>query len=731
MKTKEIKKMIQSVMTAPDYKPLRFKTLAQVIGLNSRKEKQMLDRLLGEMQKKKKISLDDQGRYHFGKATGAITLTGTLQGHSRGFAFLIPDDPAWETDIFIPEHQLGTALDQDRVEVRLTERKTDRRPEGQVVKILERSNKKIVGTFQAYKDFGFLLADSLRLSRDIFIPSRNTGGARDGDKVVAVITDWPERGKNPEGKIIEVLGKAGDPSLDAASLFREFEIPTEFPDAVMQRAAALTLDDDHASGRWDLRNWEIFTIDGDSAKDFDDAVSLTITPEGVYELGVHIADVSNYVRFEDPIDREALERGTSVYAIDQVIPMLPFELSNELCSLKPGVDRLCISCIMIIDSQGQVIDHRIGKSIIHSKARMTYNQVNALLADENTDQTEAIASFKQTLLNMQKLAHILRHVRRGGRGTVDFDFPEAAIILNDKGFPEHIGLRERGISEKLIEEFMLVANETVAAHICSSPLPFLFRNHDTPDPEKLQSFRTFVGRYGHHLGKPESPVAPADFTALQKEIEDTPEAEAINYLMLRTMQQAVYEPTNKGHYALGAEFYTHFTSPIRRYPDLLVHRSLSNLLGDPMTEAEIAGLGAHISGIADHCCETERRAESLERTLQKIKMTEYMSQYLGEIFEGTICSVTAFGFFVQLPNTIEGLVHVQNLKDDFYFFDEALNLFAGERTGKIYRLGQKVAVRLISADPTARQIDFEPANIQDTANKKSVKKKNTGKKSKK
>ncbi|MDO4289206.1 MAG: ribonuclease R [Eubacterium sp.] len=714
MKTKEIKKLIKSIIGGAEYQPMSFKQLSRLLDLHTKKEKQMLDRILGELQKKDKISLDAQGLYHWGNT--ADTITGTLQGHSRGFAFLIPDDPSWQTDIFIPEHRLAGALDQDKVEIRLTDRPANRRPEGEVVRIIERSTQKIVGTFEAHKDFGFLLADSLRLSRDIFIPARQIGGAKDGDKVVAVITSWPEHSKNPEGKIIEILGRAGDTSLDALMLFREFEIPTEFSDETKAQASSLTLEDDCSPERRDLRSQEIFTIDGDSAKDFDDAVSLTTTPQGHFLLGVHIADVSNYVRPGDAIDREALERGTSVYAIDQVVPMLPFELSNELCSLKPGVDRLCLSCIMEIDGEGQVLHYEILKSIIHSKARMTYNQVNALLAGEDTPEVRAILPFKDTLHQMKQLADVLRFRRRGGRGTVDFDFPEAAITLDEKGFPQSIDLFDRGLSEKIIEEFMLVANETVAAHVCGAPLPFLFRNHDAPDPEKLASFKTFVGRYGHQLGTTDHAVTPKDFTKLQREIEAAPEGEAINYLMLRTMQQAVYAPENKGHYALGAEYYTHFTSPIRRYPDLVVHRSLSAMLGDPLSKKALAYLKKNIAAIAEHCCETERRAESLERTLQKIKMTEYMSQFIGEIFEGTICSVTAFGFFVQLPNTIEGLVHVQNLKDDYYFFDEALNLFAGERTGKIYRLGQRVRVRLIAADPTARQIDFETADTKGSAN---------------
>ena len=712
MKTKEIKKIIQSIVKSAGYNPMRFKDFAYILDLHSKKEKQMLENLLLEMQKKGKLSKGSDGRYYDGK--GADAITGILQGHSRGFAFLTPDDPSWQTDIFIPEHCMGDALDQDRVEVRLIRHSDHKRPEGEVVRVIERSDRKIIGVFEAHKDFGFLIADNLRLSRDIFIPARHTHGAQNGDKVVATITSWPEHGRNPEGKILEILGKEGDPSLDATALFREFEIPTTFPDSVEKLASELSLNDDHVHCRQDLTNLEVFTIDGDHAKDFDDAVSLGFTSDGQYCLGVHIADVSNYVRYQDAIDQEAFRRGTSVYAIDQVVPMLPFILSNDLCSLKPDCDRFCISCFMTINQEGQVTDHHLLKSRIHSKARMTYSQVNALFDGISSEATDQLTPFKETLNHMRDLAQILNQKRRRQRGSIDFDFPEAQITLDSKGFPESITTEERGISERLIEEFMLVANETVAEHILNLPMPFLFRNHESPDPEKIENFRKFIGRYGYHLGEPgESSVSPEDFTVLQNTIADRPEHEAFSYLMLRTMQQAVYEPENKGHYALGASYYTHFTSPIRRYPDLLVHRSLSAFLGDDLSKKHKSEMKKEIHSIATHCSETERRAESLERTLEKIKMTEYMSQYIGDIFEGTICSVTAFGFFVQLPNTIEGLVHVQNLDDDYYHYDESLNLFHGERFGKIYRLGQKITVRLIASDPSSKQIDFKPAKPSD------------------
>ncbi|CAK7076314.1 MAG: Ribonuclease R [Eubacterium sp.] len=711
MKTKDLKKMVKSVIENSRYRPMRFKDLAYLLDLHNKKDKQMMNNLLTEMVRKGKIACDHQERYVNIKDEKRIT--GILQGHSRGFGFVTPDDESIDQDIFIAPSSLNGALDMDRVEVRLLTTAKDRRAEGEIVKVLERGRSKLVGRFELHKNFGFVIPDNDKLNKDIFIPERYMYGAHTNDKVVVSVTGWPDGGQNPEGRIVEVLGSADDPRIDVLSIFREFDVPMEFSEETLRDANMLsdTITPEMLKNRVDLRGETIFTIDGDDAKDFDDAVSLNMNEKGHYVLGVHIADVSHYITERGAIDQEAYERGTSIYAIDQVIPMLPFNLSNNVCSLKPDVDRLTMSCIMEIDGKGNILSYDIFKSVIHSAARMTYGQVNRLLDGVHDGGTAALEPFESILFQMEELMSILYNERRIQRGAVDFDFPEPKITLDKKGYPCEIVALERGISERIIEEFMLAANETVAAHIEKTGLPFIFRNHPEPDPEKLTAFRTFIGRFGFSLGEEDTPVTGKDFQKLQKDIEDSSEENVITRLMLRTMQQAVYEGNCKGHYALGANYYTHFTSPIRRYPDLAVHRTLSRVMDHALNPKEIKYLKGHIDEMAKHCSERERRADDIEREVDKIKMVEYMSRHIGETFSAQISGVTSFGFFVELPNTIEGLVRLQSLKDDYYYYDEEMHQQVGERFGKIYKLGQDVTVKLTYADINNRQIDFEIAQI--------------------
>lgn len=717
MKTKDLKKMVRSIVESPRYEPMRFKDLIHILDIHHKKDLKMLRNLLSEMVKKQRILCDRDGFYiHPSKKSTKLKVsknydvTGILQGHLKGFGFVIPDDALFEQDIFIASQCLNGALDQDHVGVKLlSPLEKGKRPEGEVISILKRGHSQIVGRFEHHKTYGFVIADNDRLCKDIFIPERHMLNAESGDKVVVKITVWPDGNKKPEGKIIEVLGKATDPGIDVLSIFREHGIENTFSKSVIFASEALqnTITSKDLATRKDLRDQIIFTIDGDHAKDFDDAVSLSINEHGNFLLGVHIADVSHYIHLHDVIDEEACARSTSIYAIDQVVPMLPFKLSNDICSLKPDADRLTLSCVMEISAHGQVLDYKIFKSVIHSKARMTYHSVNQLLDGLYNEATAYLEPFESILSKMENLASILYNERRVKRGAINFDFPEAEITLNSDGVPIKIEPIERGVSEHIIEEFMLVANETVAAYIEKSGIPFIFRNHPKPDEMKLAAFRTFIGRFGFSLGQSETPPTGLDFQILQKDIENSPEEEVITRLMLRTMQQAVYEDHCLSHYALGAEYYTHFTSPIRRYPDLTVHRTLSALLEHRLQPSDIEDLEKHLGGIAEHASEQERVAEKIEREVNKIKMTEYMSKHIGETYTAQISGVTSFGFFVELPNTIEGLVRLQSLKDDYYLYDDELHQHVGERFGKIYKLGQTVVVKLVNTDLNAHQIDFE------------------------
>ncbi len=708
MKTKELKRIVKRLMNDKKYRHMTFDQLSDFIGLSKKKDRQMLSHVLKELEVKCKVEKDDNGTYK--KGNGAPKIVGVLRGNQRGFGFVIPDYSIFSEDVFIPDKALHGALDMDTVWVRLTSKPGDKRPEGEVVEIIARGHQKIIGRYQKGKGFGFVVPDNDRLCKDIFIPERRGRKAVTGDKVVTQIVSWSETGKNPEGEIIEILGNENEPGIDILSVIKEYDIPMDFSPDVERETNQLS---DRISGselekRRDLRQQQIFTIDGDDAKDFDDAVSLTQTKNGNFLLGVHIADVSHYVRPGSAIDESSLERGTSVYVVDRVVPMLPFKLSNDVCSLVPNKDRLTFSCEMEISKDGQVVNYEIFKSVICSKARMTYKKVNALLEDR-LDEAAELKPFRSELVLMEELHEILRVKRRLNRGAINFDFPEAKILLDKQGFPEEVIIDERLISHRIIEEFMLVCNETIAEHVSKLEAPFIFRNHPEPHPEKLAAFRTFINRYGFKLGKNDDQVPSGhDFQQLVADIAGKNEERVITLLMLRTMQQAVYEGHNLGHYALGASFYTHFTSPIRRYPDLFVHRYLAKAMTGKINKKSLYYLEKNIDAVASHASETERRAENIEREITKLKMTEYMTRHLGDEFIGRISGVTSFGFFVELENTIEGLVRLADLKDDYYNYDPDLHQHIGEHRGKIFRLGQEIKIKVAKADVSSKQIDFVP-----------------------
>jgi len=712
MKTKELKRIVKRLMRERLYQQMTFDELAAVIGLQKKKDRQMLSHVLKELEfrlvsdkdKQKKEGSRTERRSQRPQSDEPL-IVGLLRGNQRGFGFVIPDAAIFSEDIYIHEKRLNGALDRDKVAVRLLSRPGEKRPEGEVVEILERGHKKIVGLYEKGKGFGFVVPDNDRIGKDIFVPERHDLNAQTGDKVVTQITVWPEMGKSPEGEIVEILGKRDEAGIDVLSVLKEYDIPMTFSAEVESAAEQLSevIAADEIGIREDLRDAVIFTIDGDDAKDFDDAVSISQTDNGHFLLGVHIADVSHYVESGSAIDEAARERGTSVYVVDRVVPMLPFKLSNNVCSLVPDQDRLTFSCEMEIDENGQVLNYSIFKSVIRSKCRMTYRLVEDLLGGV----TNRLEPFRKELVMMDELHEILRIKRRINRGAINFDFPEAKVILDQNGFPEKIIIDERLKSNRIIEEFMLVCNETIAEHISKISLPFIFRNHPDPLPEKITAFRTFINRYGFKLGVNEETPTGKDFQQLTAEIEGKNEERVITLLMLRTMQQAVYEGENHGHYALGAEFYTHFTSPIRRYPDLFVHRYLAKSLQGKIGKKLAAYVERNIAEIARHASETERRAEEIERDVTKLKMTEYMTRHLGEIFAGRISGVTSFGLFVELPNTIEGLVKLQDMRDDYYIYDPELHQHVGEHTNKIYRLGQDIRVQAVKADINLRQIDFE------------------------
>ncbi|WKY49105.1 ribonuclease R [Eubacteriaceae bacterium ES3] len=707
MKTKELKRIVRRLMNDAKFREMNFEELSSFIGLRKKKDRQMLTNILKEMEFKQKVKRNDKGSYQKHEQHQII---GTLQGHQKGFAFLIPEDALFSDDVFISASHLNGALDKDRVRIRLI-RNTSKKNEGEVVEILERGHQQIIGRFEKSRDFGFVTPDNDRICKDIYIPAQKKCKAQSGDKVVVEITQWPDHHKSPEGRIIEILGNEKEKGIDILSIIRGYGIPMEFSLGVTDETKCISnkINDTELDKRHDLRKEEIFTIDGRDAKDFDDAVSIKQLDNGHFLLGVHIADVSHYVKPHTQLDESAQERGNSVYVVDRVVPMLPFKLSNGICSLVPDEDRLTFSCEMEIDTLGQVVQYDIFKSVIRSKARMNYDQVGTLLAGEENEETAAIKSFEPTLKVMEELFYILKDKRRYARGAINFDFPEAKVILDETGFPADIKVEERLVSHRIIEEFMLVCNETVAEHIEKLDVPFIFRNHPNPHVEKLQAFRVFIGRFGYKLGDGRDEIPSGkDFQNLLKQIEGTDEERVITLLMLRTMQQAVYQGHNLGHYALAAPFYTHFTSPIRRYPDLVVHRYLALFLKDGGISSKTKDyLMNHLEDIAKHTSEAERRAETIEREITKLKMTEFMTRHIGDIFEGRISGVTSFGLFVELPNTIEGLVRLQDLSDDYYVLDQDLHQYVGERNRKIYRLGEPVSVRVMKADVLNKEIDFE------------------------
>lgn len=697
------KAMLVSLMNEEAYVPMKLKELAILLNVpkEQREElKQVLNLLLAEG----KISVSKKGK--FGKAE-AFALVGVFSGNARGFGFVAIGQ---EEDVFIPADRTGGALHGDRVQIVIDSEGRGGRPEGTVVRILEHANETLVGTYEKGKGYGFVIPDNQRISKDIFIPQGCSQGAVSGHKVMVKIRDFGEKkGKKPEGVITEILGHIHDPGVDILSIVRAYNLPEDFPGAVKNQLKQVPdeVKKDSWAGRKDLRDLPTVTIDGEEAKDLDDAISIERAGDG-YRLGVHIADVSHYVQEHTPLDEEAFKRGTSVYLVDRVIPMLPHKLSNGICSLNEGEDRLALSCLMEIDSQGNVTGHEIAETVIRSDRRMTYTAVNAIVTDHDPQVTAEYAEFAEMFLLMKELADILRK-KRHARGSIDFDFPESKIVLDEKGKPLEIKAYERNAATRIIEDFMLLANETVAEDYFWQELPFLYRTHDKPDEDRMKRLGTFINNFGYVLRMPGGQVYPKEIQKLLDKVEGTPEELLISRLTLRSMKQAKYTTENTGHFGLAARYYTHFTSPIRRYPDLQIHRIIKESLHGGLTGKRISHYEKILPQVAVQTSALERRADEAERETDKLKKVQYMERFIGQEFEGVISGVTSWGFYVELPNTVEGLVHISELRDDYYVFLEERYELSGEMTGKTYKLGQTIRVQLTGCDRFSKTIDFIPA----------------------
>lgn len=704
------KKIIYEFICDDMYVPMKLKELAILLQV-PKEQRSELKAVMDALEAEGKVHVSQKGKYLKGAGR---TLRGVYQAHPRGFGFVTIEGET--DDIFIPEKETNGALHGDTVEILLTASPEGKRKEGKIVKIAERGTAKIVGLYQVAKGkhYGFVIPDNQRFLQDIFVPEERAKGAVDGHKVVVELTSYGLDNAKPEGKIVEILGHVNDPGVDIMSIVKSYDLPVEFPEKVMNQAERVPeeVSDADMAGRKDLREWVMVTIDGEDAKDLDDAVSLTRTEDGKnWILGVHIADVANYVQERSALDREALHRGTSVYLADRVIPMLPHRLSNGICSLNAGVDRLAMSCIMTVDAKGDVIDHEICESVIRVNERMSYTSVKKILEDHDEEETTRYIDLVPMFEEMEQLAGILRN-RRHQRGSIDFDFPESKIMLDEEGHPMEIHSYDRNVATKIIEDFMLLANETVAEEYYWREIPFVYRVHETPDEDKIKKLAILINNFGYSLHISDE-VRPGQIQKLLAKIQGTPQETMISRLALRSMKQARYTPENDGHFGLAARYYTHFTSPIRRYPDLQIHRIIKDDLRGRMNEKKMEHYQTILPEVTRQASETERRAEEAERETIRLKKAEYMEAHIGEVFEGVISGITNWGIYVELSNTIEGLVHVANMYDDHYDYYEDRYEMVGEHTGKTYKLGETVYVRVIDADCLTRTIDFEMADEGD------------------
>lgn len=733
----ERKERILAFMRDNAYKPLQFKELKTVLDV-PKTDAEAFKKVLGELESEGKIFKNYRNRY--GVPERMNLVPGRIQGNGKGFGFLIPDEEG-ASDIFISADSMNGAMHNDRVVARINKKTiADKRAEGEVIRIIKRANETIVGTFETSRHFGFVIPDDVRITSDIFIPKDEFNGANHCDKVVAKIVKWPEKRRNAEGAVIEILGNKDEAGTDILSIIKAYNFNESFPEDVEHQIESIPngVSPDMMKGRRDLRGLKMVTIDGEDAKDLDDAVSIEKLPDGKYRLGVHIADVSHYVKENSPLDREALERGNSVYLVDRVIPMLHKKLSNDICSLNAGADRLAFSVMMDIDRTGRVVSHEIFESVINVTERMTYNNVYKILVENNDELKKRYEHLVEDFEAMKDLFLIL-HEKRASRGSIDFGFEETKIILDEKGKPIDIIRYKVTMADQIIEEFMIVCNETVAESFFWAGIPFVYRIHEDPDSEKIQVFAELVSNLGYRL-KGVNKIHPRALRELLNQVAGTGEELIISTIMLRSLAKARYSPQNSGHFGLAARFYCHFTAPIRRYPDLMIHRIMKEFLKGRINEKREEQLKEMLPSLARLCSERERIADEAERETEDLKKVEFMKEFEGSVFEGIISNVTSFGMFVELDNTVEGLVRMSSLEDDFYIYNEKQFCLIGERTKKIYRIADRVKVQLIRADTATRQIEFaiieevkrgeKGRNNEDNGVKKQSRKKKTDKNTK-
>ena len=711
---KKRKEQILKFMKEPGYVPMRRRDIAAVFRV-PQTAKEELEQVLEALLQEGSVIMDTKGRYHMEQTE---VIRGVYHGTSRGFGFLSPEDGS--ADIYIESGATLGALNGDLVQAVVLEEgfssKTGsggKSRAGRIVKILERSNETVVGTFFKKKDYGFVVAEDKRLGSDIFIDGKYTKGAVSGHKVAVYVSDFGDGKKNPMGKVTEILGHINDPGSDLLTILRAFNIPTEFPEEVMEAAgrAPDKVSEKECEGRLDLRGEVMITIDGEDAKDLDDAVSLKKTDTG-YLLGVHIADVTEYVKEGGALDTEAKKRGTSVYLIDRVVPMLPHRLSNGICSLNAGEDRLALSCLMELSEDGTIYGHRLAESIIHVNRRTSYTEVAGVLAageEARGTLEEEYGEIYSMLLLMEKVSALLRQKRKD-RGAIDFDFPESKILLDESGRPLEIKPYERNAATRMIEDFMLAANETVAEDFFWQEVPFVYRVHESPEEEKIQRLGVLIQNFGYNLRGSKHAPHPKVLQSLLEKSGGSPEEALIARLTLRSMKQARYTVDCEGHFGLATKYYCHFTSPIRRYPDLQIHRIIKENLRGTLNESRRSHYRGILAEVAQHSSKTERTAEEAERELEKMKKCEYAQERIGLIAEGIVSGITNYGMYIELPNTIEGMVRLSTLTDDYYFFDEENYRLIGERTNRIYQLGQKLKIKIDSVDKVLKTIDFLPVS---------------------
>ena len=701
----ELKQKLLGLISEAAYNPLKKEELAMIFDIHHT-EMPMFYNFLDELVESGYLILTKKGKYTSPNQMGLFV--GKLVSHKKGFGF-VESDEEYTQDLFIPADSLNGAMHNDRVIAEITTPATDeKRAEGRIIKVVERAITDVVGTFQESKNFGFVLPDNKKFNKDIFIPKKFFNGARGNDKVVCRITQWPTEDRKPEGKIIEILGQKGDRYVEIASVIREHGLPEEFPKKVLDEAekVAIEIPQEEIDRRLDLRDLNIFTIDGEDAKDLDDAVSIEVLDNGNYKLGVHIADVTHYVKEKSKLDKEALKRATSVYLVDKVIPMLPKSLSNGVCSLNPFEDKLTLSVFMEINHKGEVVKHDIKETIINSKARMTYTEVSDILEKDDEKLKKTFAKVADDFFTAEKLARILMK-RREKRGAIDFDFPEAKIILNNDGDVVDIVQYERRISNRIIEEFMLITNETVAEHFFWLNMPFVYRVHETPAHEKIETLNKFISTFGYVIKGDLESVHPKALQGIIEQIHGKTEEKAISTIMLRSLKQARYSPECVGHFGLAAQYYSHFTSPIRRYPDLQIHRIIKEFLNGKISQKRQDQLAQIVDYASTQSSEREREAELAERDVKDIYKARYMEDRVGEEFVGIVSSVTSFGMFIELDNTVEGLVRLADMGDDYYIFDENTFTILGERTKKMYRIGDVVKIKVEKVNVDFKEIDFK------------------------